>query len=102
MLLRLGLVDIPNERSAHINHTARGAGIGFYLAVAFVFLFFILICYFPIYWTFIAIFLVFLVGVLDDHHDTSPNTKFFVIMLSTVLLYFDNIVIDDLGIFFGI
>jgi len=42
-----------------------------------------------------------MVGVLDDHNDISPNTKFFVIMLSTVLLYFDNIIIDDLGVFFG-
>jgi UDP-GlcNAc:undecaprenyl-phosphate GlcNAc-1-phosphate transferase len=53
-------------------------------------------------WTCTAILLVFIVGVLDDHRDTSPNTKFFVIMLSTVLLYFDNIVIDDIGVFFGL
>jgi len=52
-------------------------------------------------WTCTAILLVFMVGVLDDHNDISPNTKFFVIMLSTVLLYFDNIIIDDLGVFFG-
>jgi len=97
----IGLIDIPNERSTHRNHTARGAGIGFYLAVAFVlpvFYFDVILTY---AWTCTAIFLVFIVGVLDDHHDTSPNTKFIVIILSTVLLYFDNIVIDDLGAFFG-
>ncbi len=98
----LGLVDIPNDRSTHVEHTARGAGIGFYLAVALVvpiFHFDLVITYM---WTCIAILLVFIVGVLDDHRDTSPNTKFFVIMFSTVLLYLNNIVIDDIGVFFGL
>ena len=51
--------------------------------------------------TALAIFMVFIIGVLDDHHDTSPNTKFMVISLATGFLYFDNIVISDLGTFFG-
>ena len=33
---KIGLIDIPSERSSHTNHTPRGAGIGFYLSVAFV------------------------------------------------------------------
>ncbi len=98
---KLGLVDIPNERSTHVNHTPSGAGIGFYLAVALVLPVFHFDLMLSNIWTFIAILLVYIVGVLDDHHDTSPNTKFFVIMFSTVLLYFDNIVIDDIGVFFG-
>ncbi len=98
---KLGLVDIPNDRSTHVNHTPSGAGIGFYLAVALVLPVFYFDLILSNIWTFIAILLVFIVGVLDDHRDTSPNTKFFVIMFSTVLLYFDNIVIDDLGVFFG-
>ncbi len=98
---KLGLVDIPNERSIHDRHIARGAGIGFYLAVAIVLPFFYFDLIVTHIWTFIAIFLVFIVGVLDDHRDTSPNAKFFVIMFSTVLLYIDNFVIDDLGVFFG-
>ena len=98
---KLGLVDIPNERSIHDRHIARGGGIGFYLAVAVVFLFFYFDLILAHIWTFVAIFLVFIIGVLDDHRDASINTKFFVIMISTVLLYFDNIVIDDIGLFFG-
>lgn len=35
-----GIMDIPNGRSAHHIHTPRGAGIGFYFAVAFVLPFF--------------------------------------------------------------
>jgi len=97
----LGLIDVPNERSTHKNHTPRGAGIGFYLAIALVLPVFYLDVILSYVWTCIAVFLVFIVGLLDDHRDTSPNTKFFVIILSTVLLYFDNIMIDHLGTFFG-
>jgi len=97
----LGLIDVPNERSTHHNHTPRGAGIGFYLAIALVLPLFYFDVIFSYGWTCTAVFLVFIVGLLDDHRDTSPNTKFFVIILSTVLLYFDNIVIDHLGTFFG-
>lgn len=98
---KLRLVDIPNGRSTHGNHTPSGAGIGFYLAVALVLSVFYFDLMLSYIWTCIAIFFVFIVGVLDDRHNTSPNTKFFIIILSAVLLYFDNIVIDRLGLFFG-
>ncbi len=98
---KLGLIDIPNERSTHVFHTPSGGGIGFFLAIFFVLPLF----HFEIInnniWTFISILLVFLVGVLDDHHDTSPNTKFIVIIVSTLLLSLDNVIIDDVGVFFG-
>lgn len=97
----MGLIDVPNERSTHRNHTPRGAGIGFYFAIALVLPVFYFDMILSYAWTCTAILLVFIVGLLDDHRDTSPNTKFFVIILSTVLLYFDNIVIDHLGTFFG-
>ncbi len=95
------LLDIPNERSAHQAHTPSAAGIGFYLAVVTVVALFHFELIFSYLWTFIAICFIFLVGVLDDHHDTSPNTKFFVIIFSTVILSFDGIIINDLGTFFG-
>jgi len=96
-----GLIDIPNGRSSHTEHTARGAGIGFYLAIAFTVPFFHFDLILSYAWTCTAILLVFIVGVLDDHHDASPNAKFFVIILSTVFLSFDHIIIRDLGTFFG-
>ena len=99
--LKFGLIDIPNGRSSHIEQTPSGAGIGFYLAVAFVLPVFYLDLILSYAWTSTAILLIFMVGVLDDHHDTSPNTKFFIMILSTVLLSFDNILINDLGTFFG-
>jgi len=68
---KFGLVDIPNERSTHVSHTPRGAGIGFYLAVTIVLTLFHYDLVWQYIWTFLAIFFVFSVGVLDDHHDTS-------------------------------
>ncbi len=97
----LGLVDIPNERSTHTIHTPRGAGIAFSFASLFgisIFYFYLAYSY---KWTMLAILLVLIVGMLDDRHDTSPKTKFIVIILSTILLNCDDIIIDNLGMFFG-
>ena len=96
-----GLIDIPNNRSIHHKQTPRGAGIGFFLAVLVVFPFFHgdLLREYP--WTFVATLSIFIIGVLDDHHDTSPNTKFIVIIIATLLLYFDGIYIQSIGSFFG-
>jgi len=99
---KIGLTDIPNERSTHSNITPRGAGIGFVLAVLVALPLFHFDIVQEYMWTVLAIMLVFIVGILDDHHDASPRAKFIVIILSTVFLSFDDIVISDLGIFFGI
>lgn len=99
--LYLGLTDIPNERSSHTKITPRGAGIGF----GFSFFISILIFEFSLfieYWiVFLAIFMVFLVGILDDHKDASPRAKFYVIFLATFLLFLDDICIYSLGVFLG-
>lgn len=97
----LGLVDIPNDRSSHTKITPRGAGIGFGLSFFLYFLVFDF-SFFIEYWTvFLAIFLVFLIGILDDHKDASPKQKFYVIFVSSIILYFSDISIDSLGLFFG-
>ena len=99
--LYLGLTDIPNERSSHTKITPRGAGIGF----GFSFFISILIFEFSLfleYWiVFLAIFMVFLVGILDDHKDASPKAKFYAIFVATFLLYLSDISIYSLGHFFG-
>ena len=97
-----GLIDIPNDRSIHINYTPRGAGIAFYFAVMLI----IPVYYFDIFllflWTFIAMSLIFFMGLWDDVDDTSPKMKFLIIIVSTILLFFDGIVIENLGTFFSI
>ena len=100
--VKFGFVDIPNDRSMHVKSVPRAAGIGFYLAVALVipiFHFDLLLSY---VWTWLAILFIFIIGVLDDHHDISPKIKFIVLSVSTILLSFDGLVIDDVGIYFGV
>jgi len=97
----LGLVDIPNERSTHTEHTPSGAGIGFSLAVFSIIPFFYLDVFSNYTLLFFAIFLVFIVGFLDDLHNTSPKTKFIVLIISTVFIIMNNFIINYIGIFFG-
>lgn len=97
----LGLVDIPNYRSIHTTVTPRGAGIGMIFGIIFSDLIFLNTIVFDHIITYLAIFLVFIVGVLDDHRDASPKMKFYVIFIAVLLLAFDDIVIKTLGHFFG-
>jgi UDP-GlcNAc:undecaprenyl-phosphate GlcNAc-1-phosphate transferase len=98
---KIGLLDIPNARSAHTRAVARGAGVGFVAAALLGIVLFHYDLLMAHGWTFLAILMILVVGFLDDHKDTSPNTKFFVIALAVCLLYLDGIVIDDIGTFFG-
>jgi len=100
--LKLGLVDVPNERSMHTRHHPRGAGIGIFLAVAIVDPLFDFVLLMEHSLTYLAILSVFIVGVLDDHQDTSLNTKFFVMAFAALLVYFDGIYVSNLGVLFGI
>jgi len=99
--LNLGLIDKPNKRSVHINPIARGAGIGFYLAVLIVLPMFNISSLLLYKYTYIATFIIFIAGVLDDYRGITFNFKFFVIIVSTILLSFDNIIISTLGIYFS-
>ena len=95
----VGFMDSPNERSSHTIHMPRGAGVGFFLAIAIVLPLFYSQMLFMHLCTIFAIACVFFVGVLDDHRDISPKVKFFVLIISTILVSFDNIVINNLGVF---
>lgn len=97
----LGLVDIPNDRSMHTRHHPRGAGIGFFLAVAIIDPCFDFQLILGHYLTCLAVIAVFIVGVLDDHHDTSPKTKFIVLSIASLMVYFDGIYVSNLGVLFG-
>ncbi|MEF3192500.1 MAG: undecaprenyl/decaprenyl-phosphate alpha-N-acetylglucosaminyl 1-phosphate transferase [Campylobacterales bacterium] len=97
----VGLMDIPKQRSIHTKITPRGAGIGMFVAVALAHLLFLFeeIVRHP--FTYTAIFAVFIVGLLDDHRDIRPKTKFFVIFGAVCLLYVDGLTITSIGHFFG-
>jgi len=98
---RIGLVDEPNERSSHTLDTPSGAGIGFSLAIFSIIPLFYIDVFSDYTLIFLAIFLVFIIGVLDDIHDASPKTKFLVLILSTVFLIIDDFIIDYIGVYFG-
>lgn len=95
------LVDMPNGRSQHNTPTPRAGGIGFFLAPAMVTPFFFSDLIVAHWLSFFALFLVFLVGVLDDHRDIAPRTKFIGIISASVLLCLDGICIDSIGVFFS-
>ena len=98
---KLGLVDIPNERSVHKRPVPRGAGIGFVSAVllsSFLFNFSHFIEYYYIY---LSILIVFSVGLLDDRKGVSPKLKFVFIFFATLLLYANGVQITSLGSYFG-
>lgn len=98
---KLGLVDIPNHRSHHKNVTPRGAGIGILLGVMVSDILLLNGLVYSHITTFLAIFIVFIIGVLDDHRDANPKTKFIVIFIAVLLLAVDDITIHTLGRIFG-
>lgn len=84
------ILDLPNERSSHINPTPRGGGIAiailWFLAITIVFLrkdintdlYFALLCGLP----------VSVVGLLDDVYTVSPKVRLLVQTLSATLAIF--------------
>jgi len=99
---KIGLIDIPNTRSIHKISTPRGGGIGFILAffiVLFIYHFDLLYQYFYVS---ISIFLVFFIGLFDDFREVNPLAKFSVILISTILIYYNGFKIEFVGLYFGI
>lgn len=98
---RVGLMDIPNERSVHTKPIPRGAGIAFVLAV-FIGLFLFDFEYFKTYYyIYLAIAIVFVAGTWDDMKGISPKIKFIFMFFSMLLLYINDVAIYSLGIYFG-
>jgi UDP-GlcNAc:undecaprenyl-phosphate GlcNAc-1-phosphate transferase len=96
------LVDIPNDRSSHDTPKPRGAGIAIFISFLLYFMilkndFFIQNIFF-----FISISFVFAIGIFDDIKNISPKTKFLVIWLAIVILFFmTDLKLLTLGEWFG-
>ncbi len=98
---KLGFVDIPNERSHHCNIIASGAGIGFIGAIALgigVFEFSLFIEY---WYIFLALSIVFVIGIVDDRYEVSARWKFIAIFVAVFVMWLNGTSIDTLGIWFG-
>jgi len=98
---RVGLIDIPNERSMHPEPIPRGAGIAFVLAILFTLVFFDFQYLKTYYYIYLAILIVFSVGVWDDLKNISPRIKFIFIFFAAVVLYLNHVAIFSLGTYFG-
>jgi len=98
---KLGLVDVPNERSMHKKITPRGAGIAFVLSVFLILLLFDFEQLKTYYYIYLAIAIVFIAGTWDDLKNISPKIKFLFIFFSSLLLYVNDFAIYSLGTYFG-
>lgn len=98
---KIGILDIPNDRSIHANTIPRSGGIGFVSALFISFALLETALFLQYIYMFLAIAIVFIAGFYDDYKNLSPRIKFFAIGSSTLFLYFNNIYIDSLGIYFG-
>ena len=98
---KVGLMDIPNERSVHGNPIPRGAGIAFVLSIFLVLIVFDFEYIKTYYYIYLAIGIVFLSGVWDDLKNISPKIKFIFIFFSSLLLYINDVAIYSFGTNFG-
>lgn len=100
---RVGLIDIPNERSSHKVPVPRGAGIIFGL----VFLVGILILKYSsleninYLYAFLSLLIVYAVGLYDDIYNITFKKKFIFIIIAALIAYYDGFVINSLGNYFG-
>ncbi len=95
---RIGMLDVPNKRSAHVSPTPRGAGVAMFLSYMII-LFFTHIDFVILHWGFfLGLSFVFLVGVIDDNKEVSPRLKFIFIIIATSLLFFvEGLKVETLG-----
>lgn len=96
---KIGLMDIPNQRSHHKTSIARGGGIGFIIAFFMtVFIYHFNLFYDYIY-LFLSILLIFFMGLIDDLREVNPLSKFAIIFISTLIIYFNGFRIEDVGLY---
>ncbi len=99
---KIGLLDIPNDRSSHVAPTPRGAGVAMFFSYMVVLILFHSNFVYEYIGFFLALFIIFLVGVYDDNKGVKPRIKFIAIIASTLLIFFINdFKIDTLGTWFG-
>lgn len=97
----VGMVDIPNNRSAHKRITPRSGGIAIFSAFMLSSLLFNLTQFAEYFYIYSAISIIFLIGFLDDKFDVSPRLKFLFIFISTLILYLYGVEISSIGTYFG-
>lgn len=100
---KLGLMDIPKDRSSHTIPIPRGAGIVFCFILISNILFF--------YWTskehiqcsyvLISLLIIYVLGAVDDIRSVSIKIKLIFMIFISLIAYYDGFVIHSLGNYFG-
>ncbi len=99
---KLGFVDIPNERSSHVKITPRGAGIVFGFTYLLALITFDLSLFSENYLVYLAIFIIYICGVLDDKFNISAKQKLVFIVVASVIVFFQGYQITNIGEFFNV
>lgn len=98
---QLGIVDIPDARSSHIQPTPSGSGVVLFLTIILILFFSDLKEYQSYILSLFAVFFIFMLGVYDDFKCLSPLYKILIITLSATLLYLDGFAVTNIGTYFG-
>jgi len=98
---KLGLEDIPNDRSAHKKIIPKSAGVCFVSAVFVGQIIFNFQHFFDYIFLYVAILIIMLTGLYDDKANLKPRVKFIFIILAATIAVFHGVRIDSLGNYFG-
>jgi len=88
MAVRLGIIDIPDERKIHSGHTPRLGGMGI---ISGVFISVLVFCKPDLEYLYLALanFFIIFIGVYDDSRGASPILKLlFQVLAATVVIFF--------------
>ena len=101
--VKFGLIDTPNGRSVHKAPIARGAGIifGFVFLIGLVIFDYFILHDITYCYVFIALLVVYAIGIYDDLYNVSSRIKFLFIIFASLIAYFDGLYIPSLGNYFG-
>ncbi len=99
---KVDLIDIPNGRSSHTEATIRGFGVVLFISIYITLFIFNYSFATENFFLLSAIFLVMMLGLLDDIKGSKPIIKIATLIMAYVLLYLDGYLINDLGVFLGI
>lgn len=98
---QLQFLDIPNDRSHHCNIIPSGAGLGFIGSFFIAILLFEFQLFVEYWYLFLSIFMIYLIGIIDDRHEVLARWKFKVIFVAVFLLWLNGLSIDTIGVWFG-
>lgn len=98
---KFGLIDVPNHRSSHKEHTPRGAGIVFGLIFLIGLFIFEIENINDIKFILLSMVVIYICGFLDDLYTLSSSKKLLFILIASIIAFFSGFEINYIGTFFG-